>query len=71
MAQAICDAHNAAHPTESAGPAPAEIEADARRYRWLREALDNEQVTERLHEAFQQGSTALDAAIDAALGESQ
>ncbi len=26
-----------AHPTESAGPAPAEIEADAARYRWLRD----------------------------------
>ena len=37
VAQAICDAHNAAHPTESAGPAPAEIEADAARYRWLRD----------------------------------
>jgi hypothetical protein len=38
--------------------------ADGARYRWLREALDNEEVTQGLHEAFQQGSTALDRAID-------
>lgn len=51
-------------PVETAG----EDARDAARYRWLRNALDNEEVTADLHEAFQQGSAALDAAIDKRLG---
>lgn len=62
----------AAHPTESAGPDPAEVEADARRYRWLRENV-NGGLGEAVHDDRGRDlldGERLDQAIDAALGES-
>lgn len=60
-------------PPDGGSPSLAEqlrrMATDAERYLWLRDALDNEQITHGLHEAFQLGADALDAAIDAARKE--
>jgi len=42
---------------------------DAERYRWLKDLLDNEEVTAGLHEAFMAGPEAMDAALDAAIAQ--
>lgn len=46
-----------------------EAQRDAERYRWLRGVLDNDEITDGLHEAFMKGLSALDAAIDAAIAK--
>lgn len=63
-----CNAAASGDSTESAGPAAAEIEADARRYRWLRRVDSYAEWNRVGHFA----ADALDAAVDAAikLGES-
>lgn len=45
----------------------AKAQEDAARYRKLKDMLDNEEVTAKLHEAFQAGSDALDSALDSAM----